>query len=145
MIFEDFVASPAAEFRRLLEFLDVDADYQPPSFAAHNTAHGTRSRRLRAVLHSRPAQWLAWRALPRLIGETRTHRLVRAVAQSRLRRRQGSRQPLAPDLRQRLEAELTPDVERLSGLLGRDLRELWFERPATAVSSEVEPEAAALS
>ena len=146
MIFEDFLARPAAEFGRLLEFLGLDPAYRPASFAAHNIAHGTRSLRLRAVLHSRPAQWLAWRALPRLIGEARTHRLVRAVAQSPLRRRRSRRVALSVELRQRLEAELAPDVERLGELLGRDLRELWFGRPAVAQApAEVEPEAATLS
>jgi hypothetical protein len=140
MIFEDFVAQPVIEFRRLLEFLDVDADFQPASFAAHNPAHGVRSQRLRAVLHSPPAQWLAWRALPRLIGEVRTHRLARAFAQSPLRRRRSRRQPLAEDLRRRLATELSPDVELLSRLLGRDMHALWFSTEASA-GRFAEPEA----
>jgi hypothetical protein len=146
MIFEDFVADAATEFRRLLEFLDVDPDYRPASFAAHNPAHGTRSRRLRAALHSRPAQWMAWRAMPRVLGEARTHRLVRAFAQSPLRRRRGGRPPLADDLRHRLEAELAPDVALLSQLLGRDLRARWFtQRRAGETAREPELESATLA
>src|SRR4051812_15543547 len=45
-ILEDMVRSPAAEFRKVLEFLGVDPDWRPASFAAHNTAHGVRSMRL---------------------------------------------------------------------------------------------------
>jgi hypothetical protein len=125
MIFEDFIADPAAQYRRLLDFLGVDVGDVPQSFAAHNVAHGVRSRRLRALLHSPPVQWLAWRAAPRLVGEVRMHRLARAFAQSPLRRRRSSRQPLSEDLRRRLEQELAPDVSRLSAMLGRDLAELW--------------------
>ena len=43
IILEDMIRQPEDEFRRLLEFLEVDPDYQPESFAAHNVAHGARS------------------------------------------------------------------------------------------------------
>jgi len=40
---------------------------------------------------------------------------------SRLNTKIEPRRPLAPELRVRLTAEFAPEVERLSGLLGRDL------------------------
>lgn len=130
IIFEEMVADPPLHFRRLLEFLGVDPDYQPASFAAHNVAHGARSPALRRALNSRVPQWVAWRMMPRLIGDLRTRTLVRRFSQGPLQRRNIERAPLGPELRGRLEAELTPDVKRLSQLLGRDMSLFWFGRSA---------------
>lgn len=130
IIFEDFARQPAVEFRRVLEFLGVDADYQPESFAAYNVAHGSRSKRLRALLSGRLPQWFVWRLMPRLIGDRRTRALVQRFRHSRLHRRPLDKAPISPDLRRRLEDEFAPDVARLSELLGRDVGALWFGRPA---------------
>lgn len=126
IILEDMVRQPVAEFRRLLEFLGIDADYQPPSFAAHNVAHGARSPRLRRLLNGHVPQWVAWTLLPRLIGDARTRALVVRVSKSSLQRKPAERPLLRPELRRQLEAEFEPDVARLSKLLERDMAGLWF-------------------
>jgi hypothetical protein len=126
IVFEDMVANPRTEFRRTLEFLGIDPDYQPESFAAHNVAHGARSPLLRRVFNSRPVQWVAWRALPRLIGDTKTRALVRRVSQSGLQRRSIAREKIDPALRRSLEAYYAADVGKLSQLLGRDMAAFWF-------------------
>jgi hypothetical protein len=46
-------------------------------------------------------------------------RLYRGV--SRLNARAQAREPMAPELRARLVAELTPEIERLEAMLDRDL------------------------
>jgi hypothetical protein len=130
MVFEETVADPAPHFRRLLEFLGVDPDYAPDTFAAHNVAHGARGGVLRRVARTRPVQFLAWRVLPAAIGDARTRALSRKVGHSKLRRKAVARAELPAELRRRLEAELRPDVDRLSGLLQRDLGALWFDRAA---------------
>jgi hypothetical protein len=124
IIFEDFVRDPAGEFRRLLEFLAVDPDYQPETFAVHNRSHQPQSRLVRSLLRSAPVQWFLWRLLPAL----RVDDLVRyALAPfRRFNRRPAKRQPLSPELRARLEADFREDVEALGRLLGRDLAALWF-------------------
>lgn len=127
-IFEDFIRDPATEFRRLLEFLDVDPTYQPPEFAVHNPSHTARSRSLRALTKTRPAQWIVWQLLPRLLGDRATRGLVRRFRHSRINRTPARREPIDPQLRARLEAEYTPDVAALSALLGRDMSALWFSR-----------------
>jgi len=132
IIFEDMVRDPATEFRLLLEFLDVDPDYVPPSFAAYNIAHGARSKLIRRALNGRVPQWVVWTLLPRLIGDRRTRGLVRRFRHSWFHRRAIKRGALAPELRRRLEDEFAPDVARLSHLLGRDMSELWFGRPVSA-------------
>jgi hypothetical protein len=127
IIFEDMIHDPAPHFEALLEFLGVDASYRPVSFAAHNSAHGPRSSLLRSLTRSRAIQLVVWRLLPVAIGHARTLALSRRLVQSPLLRRQSTGKTAIPiELRRRLEGELIPDVERLSGLLKRDLASVWF-------------------
>lgn len=126
IIFEDMVDDSAGTFRRLLEFLDVDPNYQPASFAAYNRSHAPRSRILRTLTKSRLPQWVVWQLLPRVVGDRATRAMVRGFRHSPINRRAAPRAPLRPELRRRLEEELTPDVARVSELLGRDLAALWF-------------------
>lgn len=126
IVFEDLVREPATHFRRLLEFLDVDPDYQPEAFTAHNPAHGARGGMIRAIGRSRPAQFLAWRVLPALIGDARTRSVSRRIGHSKLQRRAAQRAQVSPELRKQLERELSPDLSLLSELLGRDMAGTWF-------------------
>lgn len=135
IVFDDLVQQPEGEFRRLLEFLDIDPGYRPATFASHNVAHGGR-RLVRRLTATAPAQWLAWRALPSVVGDIRARELVSAFSQSRLRRSGGEGLVVAPELRRRLESELEADVALLSGLLGRDLASLWLGHDVEAVEDE---------
>lgn len=126
ILFEEMVRDPAAHFRRLLEFLDVDPTYQPPSFAAHNLAHGSRGGLIRSIARTRPVQFAAWRLLPALIGDSRTRELSRRLGHSKLRRSTAKRAEVPAALRHRLEGEFAPDVARLSELLDRDVASVWF-------------------
>lgn len=126
IVFEEMVADAPGEFRRTLEFLGIDPSYRPASFAAHNVAHGARSPLLRRVLNSRPVQWVAWKQLPRMLGDTRTRALVRRVSQSGVSRRAITREKVDPGLRRSLEEYYAADVGRLSQLLGRDMAAFWF-------------------
>ena len=128
IIFEEMVRQPAESFHRLLEFLGVDPNYQPPDFRAHNPRHATRSRLLRSLLHSRPPQWLVWTLMPRVLGEQRTRSLVRSFRHSRLHRRPARHLAMPEHVRRRLESEFAPDVVRLSRLLGRDMGQAWWGR-----------------
>lgn len=126
IVFDDFARDPATEFRKVLEFLGVDPDYRPATFAVRNPSHRLRGGLVRRLLNSRPAQFVAHGLLPRLIGQNATSRVANRFRHSRIVRRPNPRPPLAEDLRRSLQAELRPDVERLSGLLGRDLVTEWF-------------------
>ncbi|MGI8929535.1 MAG: sulfotransferase family protein [Candidatus Limnocylindrales bacterium] len=143
ILFEEMVRDPQTHFRRLLEFLEVDPTYQPPSFAAHNLAHGSRGGLIRSIARTRPLQFAAWRLLPALIGDSRTRELSRRLGHSQLRRTTAKRAEVPAALRRRLEVEFAPDVARLSGILGRDVGQIWFgpqsgsdkqPRPQVAVS-----------
>jgi hypothetical protein len=136
MIFEELVHDPGAHFRRVLEFLDIDPAYRPETFAAYNPAHESRGGLMRSVGRSAPAQFVVWRVLPRVIGDTRTRALARRIGHSGLRRTAAKRAEVPEALRHRLADELAPDVARLSDLLGRDLQTLWFGTPQTGDVTE---------
>jgi hypothetical protein len=141
ILFDDLANEPAETYRNLLEFLDVDRDFKPASFAAQNLSWTPRSQRLRAATQSRPAKWLAYQALPRFLGERASRRLTRAFRYSPIYRKSKPRAPLSPELRRQLEDEFEADVIQLGQIVGRDLLKLWFGRRApqpasTAVASE---------
>ncbi len=125
IVFDDFVADTAGCFRDVLEFLAVDPEYQPPSFAVHNPSHRMRE----GILGTIRRAWVgrtARRLAPRLIGENRAFRWARQIRHSRLTRRTGTLPPISTELRRRLEEALRPDVSQLSEMAGRDLAALWF-------------------
>ena len=138
MVFEELVRDPATHFRRLLEFLEVGPEYRPEAFTAHNPAHGARGGLIRAIGRSRPVQFVAWRLLPALIGDARTRALSRRIGHSKLQRRAAERAQVSPELRERLEAELAPDVARLSELLGRDMAATWFGHAEQAPTTQLQ-------
>lgn len=125
IVFDDFASDTPREFRGVLEFLGVDPDYQPASFAPRNTSHRQR-RAVRRIVDSRPGHWLTHRVLGAAIGPNARARLALRFRQSRLNRRVAARAPLPAPLRHELEQEFRPDVERLGEMLDRDLVSLWF-------------------
>jgi hypothetical protein len=116
----------------------VDPQYQPDAFVAHNPAHGARGGLIRTVGRSRPVQFVAWRVLPALIGDARTRSLSRRIGHSKLQRRAAQRAQVSVALRKQLEAELAPDVSRLSELLGRDMAATWFGESAQAATARLQ-------
>jgi len=132
IIFDDFADDTPGEYRKLLEFLDVDPSYQPASYAARRKSHRRRGGLLRAMVQSPAARWAVHRLLPAVFGRTRSARLVWRFRQSRLNLKAAPRQPIRPELRRQLEAEFAPDIAQLSSILERDLVQLWFGRPAQA-------------
>lgn len=124
MILEDVAAQPAHEFRRTLEFLDVEPAYSPPSFVRFNEREWPRS----LFLARTQARFRDFRTSNRA-----TDRLKRRAYHllGRINRARGvQRSPIPEDLRRELRIELGPDVDALSRLLGRDMRELWWNGSA---------------
>jgi hypothetical protein len=138
IVFEELVRDPATHFTRLLQFLEVSPDHQPAAFTAHNPAHGARGGPVRAIGRSRPVQFVAWRLLPKVIGDARTRALSRRIGHSKLQRRSAERAQVSPRLRERLEAELAPDVAKLSELLGRDMAAFWFGEAAQNAAARLQ-------
>jgi hypothetical protein len=128
IIYDDFKADTPGSFRDTLRFLDVDPDFAPDSFEIVNPSAVVRSPLFRSLLrHPRvrftlgrallPSKWLR-----RRLGE-RLHRL---------NERRAAKSPMDVSLRRELQAELAPEVERLSDLLERDLS-FWSRVGAEAV------------
>lgn len=116
VIFDDFKADTAASVRDTFRFLDVDESFTPALDVA-NPAKVARSRALQRVLSSPPG-WMRG-AVRRLMPRPTRKRLYRSAM--RFNARAQARQAMEPELRARLAAELAPEVQRLSELLGRDL------------------------
>lgn len=116
IIFDDFKAHTDEIYRQTLQFLDVDDDFHP-ELHPMNINKRVRSRMLNAVLRRPPARLrrLGKQLLPRSVRQQWRMRLLRFNST------QMARPPLDAKLRQQLQAEFTPDVERLSQLLNRDL------------------------
>ena len=126
IVFDDLVADTPWQFRHLLQFLRIDEDYQPPSFAAHNES--SENRRVVSLLRSSPVLG-AWRTVKRMVGEDNSRKLG-SVRRSRLLRRRRQRPGLAPDTRAALQDRYAAEVARAGELIGRDLTELWTGRNA---------------
>ena len=120
IVLEDVAADPAAQFRRVLDFLDVDPTYRPSSFERHNEREWPRSlvvARVQARFRRHP------------VSDGATDRLARRVYHllGRVNRARGvEKKPFPADVQTELRDELGPDVDALSRLLGRDMRHLWW-------------------
>ena len=126
IVFEDFIADTPAEFGRLLEWLDIDTTYRPATFAVHNPSHTVRRSLIKSAINTAPGRWASQRLLPRVIGFERSTRLAQAVKRSDVGRTTEKRKPIPDHVRRQLEADLLPDVDRLSTMLGRDMAGFWF-------------------
>jgi hypothetical protein len=124
MLLEDLAADTPEAFRGVLEFLRVDPAYAPPIFKRYNTREWPRSPLLARVNSH----------LPRHSVPHGTRERVLVPVAHFIRNVNRSRKPRATDvpaeLRVSLQEELGPEVDRLSGLLGRDLRHAWWGEPS---------------
>ena len=121
IIFDDFKADTGETYRRTLEFLGVDPEFQP-SYETVNPSRRPRSRILNRLL-VKPPRFLRTlhRASPFRSVESK---VVGAVRDANIE--EGARPPMDPRLRKRLQAQLAPEVAELSGLLERPLTH-WTE------------------
>ncbi|HUO47414.1 MAG TPA: sulfotransferase [Acidimicrobiales bacterium] len=117
VVFDDFAADTASAYRGVLEFLGVDPGFAP-GFEIVNPNKAVRSIRTRERLRAAPA---TMRRLGRLVvrDERRRAGLRRRIAE--LNTVQRPRPPLDPQLRRQLQEEMAPGVQRLEGLLEREL------------------------
>lgn len=109
---EDLQGDAAGTYRKTLEFLGVDADFQP-DLRPVNSNKVVRSERLRRLIAHTPAS-----AKGLVPGGLR--RALRKQIQ-RLNSRHAARPPLDPALRARLREAMRPEVARLEQVIGRDL------------------------
>jgi hypothetical protein len=133
ILFDDFASSPADAYVETLRFLGVRDDFRPESFPIINASKRLRSERLRHFL-ARPPE------LPR--------RVIRHVVPSQLRRAvyerakrtnvvNALRAPVPQETVERLRALYCDEVERLSDLLGVNLKH-WIQPESRRLASNAE-------
>lgn len=134
IVFDDLGRDTPKEFRKLLEFLDVDPGFQPASFEARNT-FASKSR-LQPLIRRGPGRRVG-DGVRRFAGP----RLARVLSQSfrnmPLVNTRGPRPALAPDVRLRLEDAYRDEIVLAGRLIGRDLKSLWT--PATVREDAGQP------
>lgn len=115
-IYDDFVRDTAGEYRRTLEFLDID-----PTFAADfqvvNANKSMRSEFLMGLVRD-PPPWIG--RLSRTLFPLDARYAIKDRVKA-LNTRYHKREPLDLELVRQLKTDLRPEVERLSALLARDL------------------------
>lgn len=117
IVFDDWIADTATEYRKALEFLEVDPSFLP-ELKVVNPNRRVRSRRLHNLL-VRP---LTQSVTP---GRARTKMLNMVIT---LTTREAPRERLDPGVAATLRAELAPGIERLAKLVDRDLS-AWTTEP----------------
>jgi hypothetical protein len=120
VIYEDLRADNLRVYREILEFLDVDPNFQPQFRDVNKT---------RRVRFPKVAGWVVFLADKRKypVQKWMPGWLLKPVRgfMRRIFYTTGPRVELDPELRQQLARELKPDVLELSELLGIDLAEKW--------------------
>lgn len=116
ILFDDFKQDGPGVYRGTLRFLGVREDFTP-KFQSVNANKEARSRSLMSVLHRPPA--LAAR-IARLLMKPQTREKLKSSVR-RLNTRTVAREPMAPELRKRLQAYFADEVEKLSAIVGKDL------------------------
>jgi hypothetical protein len=130
IIYDEFARDVAASYRETLSFLDVDAAFRP-TFEIVNESKRPRFPRIQAMV-VRPPGPLA-RLIPTLRRLPLAHRLRERILLANSRSEQ--RPPMDAALRRRLTADLTPEVERLEALLGRELTSWKQSGPPQAAAA----------
>lgn len=116
IIYDDFKADSLASYREVLRFLGVD-DTFVPSIKVINPSKRVRTKMLRRFYKDPPA-WS--NAISRVILPRELRRRIRSGLKS-LNTRYEQRQPMDPEIRRELNALFSPEVLKLSDMLGRDL------------------------
>ena len=117
--FDDLIADPVNWVKSIYRFLAVDDTFDPDLSIKHNSSRIPRNRRL-DELQNRP------NALKTLVRFLTPARLRKTAATTLNRRNFRAPPPLSPQTRQRLIEMYRDDINRLQGLVGRDLSH-WLE------------------
>jgi hypothetical protein len=119
IIYDDFKQDTAQVYENTLAFLGVDPAFRP-QFQVINPNKTLRNRRLQEFLVAPPTTLT--KILKRVTPPSMQGRLLKRL--KRLNTQHTNRPALNPTLRQSLQVEFQPEVQRLSNLLGRNLS-IW--------------------
>ena len=116
ILHEDMEREPVDTFRKLLEFLMVDPEYQP-EFGIHNANKTVRIRWLQNLIWF-PGSGLK-RAVRKFVPKSLKRHLIKAIENANTSYQH--RPPMQPVLRRRLTDEFRAEIIELSKLIDRDL------------------------
>jgi len=114
LLFEDIRDEPSRTYASILAFLGVDDTFTLPTFSNENQSAPLKNLAIRRFIYQHPRFARAMRKLVPLPLVQYTSRLVSPIATP-------TRPLLSPEVRDRLQKQLRPEVEKLSELLDRDL------------------------
>ncbi|HAG81574.1 MAG TPA: sulfotransferase [Cyanobacteria bacterium UBA12227] len=122
IIFDDFQKDPAKVYRETLEFIGVDPTFQT-EFPKKNANRKVRNTQLQYLLKYPPSKILEigkfFIPLPRSMRRGILQRIKNKL--KKINTHKTDRDAIDPEFKRKLKKEFAPDIERLSGLLGRDL------------------------
>ncbi len=124
VFYEDLSTDLLGSYQKLCAFLEIDTSFQPV-FETVNSNKVIRFGWLRDMLKHKPP---ALSAVGRILLPTAALRKSFRNAAMQLNMVTQPRAPVAQEIRSQLATELTPSIEKLEQLLGRDL-ERWRSRP----------------
>jgi hypothetical protein len=116
IIFDDLASDTGNVYRETLRFLGVSQEFRP-EFPVVNAYRRVRNPRFTRRL-VRPPKWLL-RIVTGSMSRSVQHYLFLRI--TNLLAVRALRPSMDPGLRHRLQAEFKPEIERLGGLIGRDL------------------------
>jgi hypothetical protein len=116
IIYDDFKKDTAGVYCETLRFLNADISFKP-DLKIINPNKRVRIKKLQHLLQSPPTlvRTISRMFLPHFL------RVAFCNGLKKLNTQYSSREPMSPELRRRLQEEFTPEVERLSELLERNL------------------------
>lgn len=121
IVLDDLKSDAPGTYKRVLEFLDVDASFQP-DFAVHNEKRWLRVPTLTKFLRNNRGARLAARSVPKSLRKWTAGALSRIMPSP-------DRPPIRPEFLAELRAACQPDIDRVSALLNRDLSH-WYKPKA---------------
>lgn len=122
IFYEDVLADLPGVYRSVLEFLGVDADFQP-DFPVHNARKEVRSRRMANFMRRTP-NWFTRLAQFLLPDPKIRHQLKWKLRHANTRLVEKA--PVPEDVRRMLIEDLRDEIEKLARLLDRDLSR-WLD------------------
>lgn len=116
VLFDDLVRDTAGMYRSVLQFLEIDAEFRP-EFRVYNENKQVRFPVIQRLAYRPPAPM---HGLLRVLRRNpRVHQLRDGIV--RLNSKRTKRMAMDPFMRAELIAEFTPEIQRLSDLIERDL------------------------
>jgi hypothetical protein len=138
MVFDDLVADPAGQHRRLIEFAGLDP-VAPPALKAEREGKGVRWLFLQQLLKRPPRVLLPYLASPRFRGRfdreagRKAAKVAPGKARPSLRKRllqwnkaADEKRPIPISVQREIKARYQAEVDKLGSLIGRDLSH-WLQ------------------